>query len=194
MKPVRWLPLLLLCVLGACSRARISAPASSAPASDSYVDLQAGSTLRIVIPLLKSGGFQAQLIPKENGGSGLSFSAADLLGITTSYYALVGKGTDVGLRFISAEESRDGKSTPLKAAPPLPFELPRHTQHIRLVYLVRSSQADHNMAIAASRQLDALNAFSNRLQQDPSLCRSDDEIFCTWVPAGIAVRPESEPQ
>ena len=36
--------------------------------------------------------------------------------------------------------------------------------HIRLIYLVRSSQADHNMAIASASELAALDAFTTGLK------------------------------
>jgi hypothetical protein len=74
----------------------------------------------------------------------MALSAADVLGFTTSHYLVIGKDDEVRLKLISAEESREGKSAPATVAPKLPFELPRRTQHIRLVYLVRASQADHN--------------------------------------------------
>ena len=76
-------------------------------------------------------------------------------------------------------------------APTLPFALPLKAQHIRLIYLVRSSQSDHNMAITASKSLEALNGFTNRLKGSPDVCKLDGEVFCSWVPAGIAVRPEA---
>jgi hypothetical protein len=154
------------------------------------VDLKAGWTLRVVMPLLKSGGTVPELVPQKAEGNTLSFSASDLIGYVTSNYAVTGKGNEVRLKFASAEESRAGKSAPVMHAPALPFELPRKTEHIRLVYLVRVSQADHNMAIVAAKHVPALNAFTNRLREDPSVCYSHDQMFCSWVPAGIAVRTE----
>ncbi len=56
--------------------------------------------------------------------------------------------------------------------------------------LVRNSQADHNIAIAASKDLPALKAFVERLKANPDICEQDTTVFCTWVPAGVAVRPE----
>jgi hypothetical protein len=48
------------------------------------------------------------------------------------------------------------------------------------------------MAIVAAKRLDTLNAFTKRLRENPSVCEGkEEEIFCSWVPAGIAVRPES---
>jgi hypothetical protein len=52
----------------------------------------------------------------------------------------------VRLRFRWAEITKDGKTVHEANPPTLPFTLPRGTGHIRLVYFVRLSQADHNMA------------------------------------------------
>ncbi len=183
----------VVAIITGCSRTQIGVPPppSAFPRNDTYTDLKAGSTLRIVVPLLKSGGFRAALSVGKTEGNTISLSAADLVGYTTSRYAVTGKDSNVRLKFVSAEESRDGKSVPLPAAPPLPFELPHKTEHVRLVYLVRASQADHNMAIIATKRLDLLNTFTARLKEDPSVCHSNAGIFCAWVPAGVAVRPEA---
>lgn len=166
-------------------------PTASALRNDSYIDLKAGWTVRIVVPILKSGVFRPELLPQKTEGNTISFSATDLIGYTTSQYAVTGKEGKVRLRFVSAEESREGNSAPLIHAPALPFELPRKTEHVRLVYLVRVSQTDHNMAIVAARRFEALSAFTNRLVDNPSVCHSDAQILCFWVPAGVAVRTDT---
>jgi hypothetical protein len=182
----------MLATLIGCSRTQVPLPASSpAPRNNSYIDLKVGWTLRIVVPLLKSGGFRPEFIPQKTAGNTISLQAADLIGYVTAHYAVNGKDGEVRLTFASAEESREGKTARLIAPPALPFELPRKPEHVRLVYLVRVSQADHNMAIVAARRLDALNTFTSRLLQDPSVCHSDNRIFCSWVPAGVAVRTET---
>jgi hypothetical protein len=96
----------------------------------------------------------------------------------------------VRLNFTSAEIRKDGKTIHEANAPTLPFTLPRGTGHIRLVYLVRVSQADHNMAILASKHLETLNTFTAQLRRTPGICKHGAEVFCSWVPAGVAVRQE----
>jgi hypothetical protein len=175
-----------------CSREQVRVPARSAvPRNDSYFDLKAGSSVRVVVPLLKSGAFRSELVPQKTEGNTISLSAEDLIGYTTSHYAVIGKANEVRLKFVSAEETREGKTTAMPGAPELPFELPRQTEHVRLVYLVRVSQADHNMAIVAAKQVIDLNAFTERLKENPSICHSSAHIFCSWVPAGVAVRAET---
>ncbi len=118
-------------------------------------------------------------------------SAANLIGYEVSYYTVAGRNAGrVRLKFRSAEITKDAKTMQETNAPPLPFALPAKAERVRLIYLVRSSQADHNMAIAASKDLAELNAFTDRVKMNPAVCERDATVFCTWVPAGIAVRPE----
>lgn len=158
---------------------------------NSYTDLHAGSTIRIVVPLVRSGGFRPDLRSSKLQGNTFSIGAVDLVGYTTSFYAVTGRSGQVHLKFVSAEQTKDGKSAPVaKAAALLPFELPRKSEYVRLVYLVRVSQADHNMAIIGCKNRDRLNVYTERLKEDPDICKTSTAIFCSWVPAGIAVRRE----
>jgi hypothetical protein len=159
----------------------------------SYVDLEPGWKLRIVVPLLKSEGYRPVLAAQESNGKTISLSSADLLGYTTSYYAITGKKNGiVRLKLISTEETKEGKTVPRADSPSLPFELPHRTEHIRLIYLVRASHADHNMVIIGSKQLEALDVFTKQLQENSSICNTQAEIFCSWIPTGVAVRPEKQ--
>jgi hypothetical protein len=190
---VRNIATLVLLVCLACSRHKIHAPqAVNAPARDnSYTDLKGGCRLSILIPLTKSGATRPTLSAQQNDASTISLSAADLMGYEMAHYAISGRQNGaVRLKFMSAEKTKEGKTAPEPNAPRLPFALPRGSEHIRLIYLVRASQADHNMAIVASKHLDALNAFTKELKQDPGICARNDEVVCSWVPAGIAVRQD----
>jgi hypothetical protein len=185
---------LLFALIGCAPKAvrvPIAIDSAHTPNKD-YLDLVPGSRLRVVVPLLKSGGFQ---VASDNalpaGGSTMVLSAQDLAGYQVSFYAIEDRGKGrVRLSFTSAQTTKDGKTVVEQTAPELPFPLPVKVRHIRLVYLVRRSQVDHNMAIAAAKNIDALNRFTERLRHDPAICRDHDAISCTWVPSGIAVRPE----
>jgi hypothetical protein len=182
----------LLFLIAACSHKTVHTPAAtiSAPADNSYMDLMPGERLRILIPVLSSGGYQVTWGSERIEGNTIVLSATNLVGYEMSYYSIEDKGKGkVRLKFSFAERTINGKTAPAPSAPKLPFPLPMKTQHIRLVYLVRQSQSDHNMAITAAKNLYALNTFTERLKNDPGMCRREGEIFCTWVPAGIAVRP-----
>jgi hypothetical protein len=171
------------------------APASPAPVADnSYLDLAPGGSLRIVVPLLKSGALPVETQPIQAEGNTFLVSAANLASYDVSYYFIdPAPHGRVRLKFTAAEITRDSKTVSGSQPPALPFALPLTPQHIRLFYLVRKSQSDHNMAIIASKNLAALNTFTKRLESRPDVCRTDGEMFCSWVPSGIAVRPESQP-
>ena len=117
-------------------------------------------------------------------------SASDLAGYSTSFYAIEHQIHDrVRLQFRRAEVSRNGQITSLSKEPRLPFALPAKAQYIRLVFLVRAASSDHNMAILASRNLPLLQNLTATLGRNPSACQTNSQAFCSWVPAGIAVRP-----
>ena len=121
----------------------------------------------------------------------MELAAPDLAGYQLSYYSVEDGGDGKArLRFASAETTRDGRTIAEKSAPTLPFVLPKKTGHIRLVYLIRVSKSDHNMAVVFSKKWDALNAFTKQLQRNPEVCNNRGEVSCVWVPAQIAVRPE----
>lgn len=192
-------PLILTCITAlvataGCSRKEISVstPPGALKRDNSFVDLEPGWTVRIVMPLLKSGTVSPGLVEQKSTGNTISLSAENLIGYTTAHYAVAGKkGAGVRLAFMSAEETRNAETLPMSRPPTLPFALPNKTEHVRLIYLVRASQADHNMAIAGAKRIEALNAFTSRLIEDPTACQVSSAIFCSWVPAGIAVRPEN---
>jgi hypothetical protein len=169
--PSRFLAVSLLLALAACSRKVVHKPATPQVSTDNaYFDLQPGSNLRIVLPL-------------KNEGAQPGFEIA--------HYAVTGhRGRRVRLEFLSAEITSDGKLVPEPRAPLLPFGLPPKPAHIRLLYLQRLSQADHNMAVLAAARIDILDGATKQIRADPNRCRTTSEIFCYWVPPQVAVRPE----
>ncbi len=185
----------VLITTAGCSHKSVPLPlTASIPSPDrSYMDLEPGWKLRILVPLLKSGGLPATGASQQMDGNTISLSAENLIGYEVSYYSVAGKPSGaVRLRFTSAAITTNGKTVVEPNPPALPFHLPRSTGHIRLVYLVRASQADHGMAIVSSKHIDALNAFTKQLKERPSICNESNKIFCSWVPSGVAVRPERE--
>lgn len=185
-------PVLLVGVLLCCSpRRAVLSNRVSKPTDGSYLDLAPGGQLKIVVPL---NAGQSRLISVPEGGTNnsLVFSAPDLAGYQSSYYSVVGHSDgSVRIRFRSAETVRDGKTTSTaENALNRPLALPGKREHVRLVYLVRQSGSDHNMAIVGAKELAVLDNFTQRLKTDPTVCKSEGAIFCSWVPAGVAVRPE----
>ena len=208
MRRTRGLHLLLFVVplLTNCA-GRVGGPDAAAnpppaPNSGSYIDLQPGWRLSVITPMLKAGAHRvapqkAQAEATGNTGRELTLTvsaAPDFLGYERSYYRVEPRrGGGVKVRFSSAETVQDGK-TAAQNRPKLPlFQLPRQARHVRLVYLVRGSGADHNMAIIAAARPEHLDALTRQLQSDPANgCTSQDRGICQWIPAGIAVRPEMQ--
>lgn len=163
-----------LAAIGGCVRRHAAAIAPAAvPSDNSYLDLKAGGKLRVVLPL-------------RNGDS------QEIAGFQMIHYDVEAAGEGrVRLKFTSAATTvRSGTTTEAREEPALPFRLPRGPRYIRLVYLVRLSRSDHDMAVLAALHADQLNAFTQRLKDDPGSCRPRGSVSCFWVPPGVAVRPE----
>jgi hypothetical protein len=183
-----------LVALSGCGKRSVPTPALPAAAAipNDYVDLEAGWRLRALIPLLKSGGFRPTMTEQQTVIS-LNIRG-DFIGYETAYYMITPqRQAGVWIQFQSAVVTKDGNTVPEQQAPPSLSMPPRKMKYARLIYLVRVSQTDHDMALIASRRKEILNASTRRVQSDPVACRSDDTVFCTWIPAGIAVRPERQP-
>lgn len=183
--PARLLPMLLL-VLAGCAARR---PLAVAPPSREYLDLEPGQTLRVITPLLRSGGLRVDGSGRtaESRAGRLEVTVdtkGEFLGYEESLYAV---GPGLRITCTQVETIVDGVRT-RQTAPRVPlFALPRRSRHVRLLYLLRSSQADHNMAILAAADPAALERLTAAVRANPtSGCRAPR---CVWVPAGIAVRP-----
>ncbi|MCU1274358.1 MAG: hypothetical protein JWO48_1789 [Bryobacterales bacterium] len=190
MRPIS--QLVLACALTACAPRRVQVPTPAATEPSDYIDLRPGWRLRVVTPILRSGGYRLQPVDQQASGNTITVSTGtDFLGYETAYYAVRARGRGLRVEFSSAEISQDGKT----ALHPQPvahlFQLPRNARYVRLIYLLRASKADHDMAVVGATEMDALDVLTHQVQADPSSgCRSDSRSFCSWIPAGIAVRPE----
>jgi hypothetical protein len=172
-------------------------PASAVPKATrgiDYIDLQSGWRLRVTTPLLKSGEYRLRLSEKQVDENAVTLSAGeDFEGYETAFYAVEPrKGGGVRIGFVSAEVTKEGKSVhqPRPKAPL--FRLPSGTRLVRLIYLTRVSQFDHDMAVVAAGEMGILEELTQEVQIHQDACKSDDASFCSWIPAGIAVRPEMQ--
>jgi len=200
LSPIRRLPggarrygalcLALAFLLTGCTARHARAPAAAVqPIRPSYIDLEPGWRLRVVTPILKSGGYRLRSIGQTAEGNTVTLSVSDdFLGYEVAYYAVKARN---GVEFVSAETTRDGHTTPQPQPVAHLFQLPHGVRHVRLIYLVRVSQADHDMAVAAARDMRALEALTRRVEANPAdACRDGQGAFCAWIPAGIAVVPQ----
>jgi hypothetical protein len=188
--------LLIASVLTGCASrtTHVSPPATSAGLQLPYIDLQPGWRLRVVTPLTKSGTFEPDSMSREvqsSGGTTISTSA-DFIGYETSFYRVEPRTLGgVHVKFVSAEKVVDGVTTDQAVPSVLLFHLPGSARYIRLLYLARVSKSNHDMAVIAASRQNLLAQRTTLIQANPSLCENGDSSFCSWVPPGIAVRPES---
>ncbi|MGD0361847.1 MAG: hypothetical protein ABSC93_13325 [Bryobacteraceae bacterium] len=176
--------------LAGCSAHKAPALAAAVqPIGPSYIDLQPGWRLRVVTPLLKSGGYRLKLGAQKADGNTMVFSVGDdFLGYEVAYYAVKARN---GVEFVSAETTLDGRTAPQAEPVAHLFQLPHGVRYLRLIYLVRVSQADHDMAVAAAKDMRDLEALTRRVEMDPAgACGEGQGAFCAWIPAGIAVVPQ----
>ena len=180
----------------------MAAPAVSLPARGNHVDLQGEWRVVVITPILAGGGFVlggAESGGAEESGIGgtkitLTMKAGDeFLGYEESRYAVEprgGKG-EIRMRLEEVTEMREGQKV-AKEKPRLGlFDLPREMRHVRLIYLRRSEQASHNMAVVAAADRAGLEEVTKEVEADPVKgCGMEKGRMCRWVPAGVAVRPE----
>lgn len=185
----------LICVLVAgcthypAARSRTPTPENSSFERD-YIDLKAGWRLRVVFPLLRSGGYIA--VNKEpSEGSDVKVSS-DFLGYEKDYYRIkASEDQRIKIDFIKTEVWENGKlhSRPRTSLPL--FNAIGNSSYVRLVYLVRASQADHNMALVAASDTATLDAITRSVTSS-AICESGSGGVCNWIPAGVAVTPEEK--
>jgi len=183
------IPALAFLLTGCAARHARGPAAAVPPMSHGYIDLEPGWRLRVVTPLLKSGGYRLTFSDETTSGNTITLTAGDdFLGYEVAYYGVKPRH---GLDLLSAETTRDGHSTPQPEPVAHLFRLPRGVRHVRLIYLVRASPADHDMAVAAANDMEALETLTRRVLANPmDDCHAGDGAFCAWIPAGIAVVPQ----
>jgi len=186
--------LVLIGLLTACAVRRTPVASKPAPntGSPDFIDLQVGWRLRVVTPILKSGGYALNTAQQDVSGNTIQLTAdSDFLGYELAYYGVSARRKGVRIIFTSAEITRDGRTTSQPSSVAPLFGLPSTARYVRLLFLMRISTADHDMAVVAADRLDRLNEFTRQIQTNPlEACKSGMQRFCSWIPSGISVNPE----
>lgn len=159
-----------------------------------YIDLEPGWRVRVVTPILKSGKFKIQADRIHPGEDKEALTVGnDFVGYEIDYYdvASTKNGKGVAVQFDSAEVMSNGKSI-TQPQPRVPlFDLPESVRHVRLLFLTRVSQSEHDQAILGSSSLTDLDLLRKKVESSPAEnCKIQPEGICAWVPGGIAVQPE----
>jgi hypothetical protein len=148
-----------------------------------------------VTPILKSGGYRMHMPAVEASGEkgdAITVRASqDFLGYEMAFYEIGSERSGgVTIRFASATLHREDGQIPKTAPAVRLFEFPRWARHVRLIYLIRVSNSDHNMAVLAVRRTEELGPLTLRIKNTPAACQADRTSFCEWIPDGIAVTAE----
>jgi len=179
---------LLTIVMCACTAHKPVTPQYGLSRDHSYIDIEPGWRLRVVTPLLKSGGYRVQTAT-ESRTSGLNVELradSDFLGYELAYYAFEPKGR---IRLTSVEARLNGNVEPRTQPTAKLFDWPKDARFLRLVFLTRASTADHDMAVLTARRFEDLDSWTAKLQAEPTTaCKSTP--YCSWIPGGIAVTAE----
>lgn len=170
--------------------------ASQAIATHSYVELQPDWRIRVVVPILKSGGYSMKLqeIKSDNGTVQLK-TPNDFLGYEIDYYGVQAREAGgIAVRFQSAEVHMNDGKTSHRPEPRLPiFQLPPDVRFVRLAFLSRVTPTEHDAVILAASSRDDLESLTTHVETNPSrACTNSEQQACSWVPEGVSVQPEKK--
>lgn len=184
----------VMLLTGCASRAvHISLARQTGAVNNDYIDVQPGWRLTVVTPILKSGGYVLKTQDRQASNNTFTLSTGtDFVGYEVAHYAAKGqRGGRVRVEFDSAEVTKEGQTLPQPQSIAPLFQVAQQTNYLRLIYMTRISQADHNMAVVTASKLDALDALTRQVLTNPAeACKIDRRASCAWIPEGIAVRAE----
>jgi hypothetical protein len=178
-------------LLGACVR-RLPIPTETPQKSGDtldYTDLRAGWRVRVVVPILRSGGYIVPMTTQAEGNTISVYAGKDFIGYETDYYAVKSvnnSGEKIVLRGATAVVQ--GKKSE-RTAPALQlFNFPPNLRFVRIVYLVRESKSDHDMVLLAAADESTLYKQTVAVMSSGSqTCKSSADQMCVRVPAGIGL-------
>lgn len=159
-----------------------------------YVDLQIGWRIRVITPVMSSGGYIVPMTAKVEGNAITVTTGKEFLGYQTDFYDVRSSSDGMmKVKFIYGEAVVQGKKT--KRAQPA-LQLPPQTLDkgfFRLVYLTRVSQHDHDMVLLASTHKDSLHDLTNSIVANVlNNCGVSKDSSCTEIPKGVGFIVEEE--
>lgn len=163
-------------------------------ASHSYVEFQPGWRLQVVVPILKSGGYNVKLqeMKTENGTIQLK-TTDDFVGYEIDHYSVESrKDGGVAIEFRTAEvHMNDGKKSNRSEPRLRLFKLAEDLRYVRLAFLSRLSPSEHDAVILAASTREQMEALTASVEDNPSqACSESMPEVCSWVPEGVSVQPQ----
>lgn len=70
------------------------------------------------------------------------------------------------------------------------FQLPRNDSFVHILHLAWGNRGDHDAAVLAANSRSLLDVFTKKVQFHPGECGNAQSVYCSWIPAGVAVVPE----
>lgn len=184
---------LMVCFGCASRKTPIKTSMPPTPASGQFLDLQAGWRIRQVTPVLKSGKFVIDSRTAKQAGNAVAIkSRGEFIGYQVAYYSVKARPKGgVSIRFASARFKEKGKSRKQSEPRVRLFDLPPNMRFVRLVFLTRVSERDHDQGILAAPSIEELEVLTRSVRADPEKnCKEYADAICEWVPVGIAVQPQ----
>jgi len=189
-----------ICLLNVCLLLTGCGPQRPAPPNPpnigelGYLDLKAGWRLRVVVPIVRTGGYIVPMITKLEGHTISVTAGKDLLGYETDYYDVQSSiGSAVTIKFRRAVAVIQGKKSKPKQPALALFNLPPHDGFIRIVYLIRASRYDHDMVVLTSTDENVLRDLTVKtMSNGADACQTSSSSICVQIPAGVAVIPEEK--
>jgi hypothetical protein len=164
-------------------------------ANSDYIDLRAGWRVRVVVPILRSGGYIVPMKTRQEGKSVSVYTGTDFIGYETDDYVVRALRNGVGVRIVfkRAASTIEGK-TSKRAVPSLQlFNFSSELQLVRIVYLIRESRSDHDMVILAAADAGVLRkSTEGTISGAAGECNSESRLFCVQIPSGIGLSLERE--
>jgi len=165
----------------------------------SYVDLQPGWRIKVVAPILSSGGFKVRTEEVHNSDGTVSLrTEKGFQGYETDYYHV--SSPEDGRPTVTFDTAEFVGTNGKKARKPKPvfplFEFTGNIKYVRLLFLTRVAENEHDGAVLASSSLADLDTLTSLVESNPSTnCKAQPDGLCSWIPEGIAVQPEKrDPQ
>lgn len=146
----------------------------------------------VVFPKLRSDGYVLPSMRRTAAvGNAIDLKQRpDFEGYEKDYYDVApGRDGRVQVHFSRAEVWENGKSHRRPEPSLTLFQRMTSARSVRLVYLVRESNADHDMAVVASADPQLLDRVTESVIQRAT-CEAPQSTSCIWVPKGVAVRQE----